>query len=90
MKHAIPHFSDEPSVEAAYQELEDHRERTTYPACDFCGKPVQAGRDFRRVYGWVGGAGKDGFKRDGYGDEWAHKVCLDIHKTVGINQGGLF
>lgn len=87
MNPAIAQFSDDPIEEAYYQEHQERLGKEGY--CVFCHQPVEPGRDYRRVYGWVGGAGKDGFRRDGYGDEWAHKHCIDINKTVGAGQGAL-
>lgn len=76
--------------QAEYEEFDNAQMDAAYPVCFFCGRPVQQGRDYRKVEGWVGGPGKDGFVRDGYGTDWAHKVCIDVNKTVGIDQQGLF
>lgn len=81
---ALPEFSDDRKVEAEFQEAEEKRAG----GCLFCGRPVDA-LDYRRVFGWVGGSGKDGFIRDGYGDEFAHRVCIQMEKTVGRDQGAL-
>jgi hypothetical protein len=54
-------------------------------ACIYCGRPCDA-NDYQRVIGWVGGAGKDGFKRSGYEDEWAHKFCIELNEKVGLGQ----
>ena len=57
------------------------------PYCVFCYRPAEPGTDYQRVTGWVAGRGRDGFVRDGYVDEFAHKHCIEINKRVGINQG---
>ncbi len=66
---------------------EDEQRERESGACVFCRCPVDAVRDYRRTNGWTGGPGRDGFIRDGYDDEWAHKHCIEVNKTVGVNQG---
>lgn len=86
----LPRFSDDPVEQGQWEEFDTAQMNHAYPVCQFCSKPVDDTNGYRRVYGWVGSSGKDGFIRDGYGDERAHKTCIEINKTVGPDQQGLW
>lgn len=81
IRHQPREFEDE-----AVQDFYDEQTGCLDPHCEFCNGRVDPSRDYRRVTGWLKAGSWDGFKRDDYMDDWAHKACIELSKTVGINQ----
>jgi hypothetical protein len=87
VRHEPAQYSDEPTVEAGWQEYQDALAQAGM--CVYCHQPIEAARDYRRVLGWVNGRSGDGFVRDESLEEWAHRWCIQRHKSVGDGQASL-